>query len=115
MLARVVAGRQGFMSQAASHLRLSGSHRRLTNLRHAERWTGGRDDMKMNYHMADDDVFEQACLFVVASDVVSTPDKKKLLHRLATMKLSINCPRGRCGRCDSKRACEAFADSILAS
>ncbi|HRJ60399.1 MAG TPA: hypothetical protein PKZ97_10285 [Azospirillaceae bacterium] len=71
--------------------------------------------MKINYHMADDDVFEQACLYVVASDVVSAPHKKKLLHRLATMKLSINCPRGRCGCCGGKRACETFANVILAS
>lgn len=71
--------------------------------------------MKINYHMADDDVFEQACLYVVVSDVVSPTHKRKLLHRLATMKLSINCPRGRCGVCGSKRVCETFAAEIMAS
>lgn len=103
------------MSQAASHLRLRCGHRRLTKLRHASGRSDERGDMKINYHMADDDVFEQACLYVVACDVVPTPHKKKLLHRLATMKLSINCPRGRCGCCGSKRACETFANDILAS
>lgn len=71
--------------------------------------------MKINYHMADDDVFEQACLFVMISDVVTLEKKRTLLHRLAIMKLSIDCPRGRCGGCISKRACETFAAEIMAS
>ena len=70
--------------------------------------------MIINHQAANDDVFEQACLFVVVADVVSLAQKRTMLHRLATLKLSINCPRGRCRVCGSEKVCQSFIDQILA-
>jgi hypothetical protein len=75
---------------------------------------GGGRGMAINYQAASDDVFEEACLFVVASDVVSRVEKRAMLYRLAAMKLSINCPRGRCRVCGSEQVCRSFVDQILA-
>ncbi len=70
--------------------------------------------MVINYQAASEDVFEEAGFFVVVSDVVSRAQKRTMLYRLAAMKLSINCPRGRCRACGSEEVCRTFADQILA-
>lgn len=46
------------------------------------------DDVELGHHMADEDVFEQACLFVVSSSDVSRLFKRKSPHSRATVKLN---------------------------
>lgn len=71
--------------------------------------------MLIDYHQAEGDVFELACLYVVVSDVVSTAQKRDIMRRLAHKKLTIPCPEGGCSACPRRTACEDAALTIMAS
>ncbi|HYH39386.1 MAG TPA: hypothetical protein VD860_14280 [Azospirillum sp.] len=71
--------------------------------------------MRINLSMAEADVVEAAFFYVLYSDVVSRPQQREMLARLAAMKQTLACAPRACDSCGLKPKCETRVLDIMAA
>lgn len=70
--------------------------------------------MRINLSIAEADVVEAAFVYVLYSDVVSRPQQREMLARLAAMKQMLGCAPRACDTCRLKPSCEMRVLDIMA-
>lgn len=71
--------------------------------------------MRINLSAVEADVVEAAFFYVLYSDVVSRPQKREMMARLAAMKQTLACAPRACAGCRLKPACETRVLDIMAA